>query len=89
MTALFCYNDLEAYLNEFTFRFNRRFWRGPAFQRALGLIAHAEKWPAYDALYGVAKGGAGAWVHPNSPEDTRAKAGKRDDGATPLPVDVT
>ena len=26
---------LQAYLNEYTFRFNRRFWRGPAFLRAL------------------------------------------------------
>lgn len=26
---------LQAYLNEFTFRFNRRFWPGPAFLRAL------------------------------------------------------
>ena len=29
---------LQAYLNEFTFRFNRRFWRGPAFLRALTLM---------------------------------------------------
>jgi transposase-like protein len=30
---------LQAYLNEFTFRFNRRFWHGPAFLRALMLMA--------------------------------------------------
>jgi len=29
---------LQAYLNEYTFRFNRRFWRGPAFLRALMLL---------------------------------------------------
>jgi transposase-like protein len=29
---------LQAYLNEYTFRFNRRFWRGPAFLRALLLM---------------------------------------------------
>lgn len=29
---------LQAYLNEYTFRFNRRFWRGPAFLRALTLM---------------------------------------------------
>lgn len=34
---------LPAYLNEFAFRFNRRFWHGPAFHRALGLIIHAEQ----------------------------------------------
>lgn len=33
---------LQPYLNEYTFRFNRRFWRGPAFHRALGLIVQAE-----------------------------------------------
>lgn len=54
---------LPAYLNEFTFRFNRRFWRGPAFTRALGLAMHAESWPEYDTLYSV--GDEGGWVHPN------------------------
>lgn len=29
---------LQAYLNEYTFRFNRRFWRGPAFLRVLMLL---------------------------------------------------
>ena len=62
---------------------------GPAFRRALGLITHAEKWPEYDTLYGVAKGRAGAWVHPNSPANTRPKAGKRGDKAAPLPVGGT
>jgi len=81
---------LPAYLNEFTFRFNRRFWRGPAFHRALGLIVHARKWPEYDTLYSVAKGGAGAWVHPNSPADTiPPKAEEHGDKAVPLPVVVT
>ena len=31
---------LQAYLDEYTFRFNRRFWPGPAFLRALTLILH-------------------------------------------------
>lgn len=31
-------HHLQAYLNEYTFRFNRRFWRGPAFLRALMLM---------------------------------------------------
>jgi transposase-like protein len=81
---------LPAYLNEFTFRFNRRFWRGPAFHRALGLIVHARKWPEYDTLYSVVKGGVGAWVHPNSPADTTLpKAEEHGDKAPPLPVVVT
>jgi transposase-like protein len=33
---------LQAYLNEYTFRFNRRFWRGPAFLRALKLMVDAK-----------------------------------------------
>jgi transposase-like protein len=79
---------LPAYLNEFTFRFNRRFWRGPAFHRALGLLVHAEKWPEYDTLYRVAKSGAGAWVHPNSPVDTRSVAEVGGNKTVPLPVGV-
>jgi len=54
---------LQAYLNEFTFRFNRRFWRGPAFLRALGLAMHAHKWPEYETLYQA--GEEGGWVHPD------------------------
>lgn len=33
---------LQAYLNEYTFRFNRRFWRGSAFLRALTLMVQAK-----------------------------------------------
>lgn len=33
---------LQAYLNEYAFRFNRRFWRGPAFLRALTLMVEAK-----------------------------------------------
>ena len=79
---------LPAYLNEFTFRFNRRFWRGPAFHRALGLIIQAEKWPEYDTLYSVAKGGVGAWVHPTSATNTRPKVRADGDKATTQDVGV-
>jgi hypothetical protein len=82
-------HHLPAYLNEFTFRFNRRYWRGPAFHRALGLIAHAQKWPEYDALYSVAKGGVGAWAHPSSTAATHRKASTEGDKAMPLHVVVT
>ena len=58
---------LQAYLNEFTFRFNRRFWRGPAFLRALGLAVTAEERPEYDTLYHA--GEEGGWVHPNPDTD--------------------
>lgn len=55
---------LQAYLNEYTYRFNRRYLRGPAFLKALGLATQIEEWPTYDHLYhaGEAKG----WVHPDS-----------------------
>lgn len=56
---------LPAYLNEFVFRFNRRFWRGPAFIRILTLSTEAEDRPEYETLYGVKKKEADAWVHPN------------------------
>lgn len=58
---------LQAYLNEYIFRFNRRFWQGPAFMRALRLICTAESWPEYKTLYGTAANKP-RWVHP----DTRA-----------------
>jgi transposase-like protein len=56
---------LPAYLNEYVFRFNRRFWRGPAFIRALGLAVQATKRPEYETLYAVGTGEEAAWVHPN------------------------
>lgn len=49
---------LQAYLNEFTFRFNRRFWPFNAFKSLLG-IGVTVKAPTYKGLY------SGKWVHPN------------------------
>jgi transposase-like protein len=62
---------LPAYLNEFTYRFNRRFWRGPSFLRLLGLSANVSRWPEYKTLYRAGK--SGGWVHPN-PKRTRIKS---------------
>ena len=50
---------LPAYLNEYVFRFNRRFYPMTAFNSLLGLAAHAMP-PTYEALYG------GKWVHPTA-----------------------
>ena len=58
-------HHLQAYLNEYTFPFNRRFWRGPAFIRILGMATKADDRPEYDTLYGVRAHEEGAWVHPN------------------------
>jgi transposase-like protein len=48
---------LQAYLNEFAFRFNRRFWPMAAFNAVLGIAARVPA-PTYAALYD------GSWVHP-------------------------
>src|SRR5208282_1682685 len=48
---------LQAYLNEFTFRFNRRFYPFNAFRSLLG-IAGEVKAPTYAELY------SGDWAHP-------------------------
>jgi len=79
-------HHLPAYLNEFTFRFNRRYWRGPAFHRALGLMVHAATWPEYGMLYGMAKGDPGAWVHPTSPANASPKLKPEADTTVTLPT---
>ena len=48
---------LQAYLNEYVFRFNRRFYPHTAFNSVLGLAAHAAS-PTYEQLY------SGEWQHP-------------------------
>jgi transposase-like protein len=48
---------LQAYLNEFTFRFNRRFYPFNAFRSLLGIGVGNES-PTYDELY------SGTWEHP-------------------------
>lgn len=48
---------LQAYLNEYVFRFNRRFYPMTAFNSVLGLAAHASS-PTYEELY------SGEWRHP-------------------------
>lgn len=48
---------LQAYLNEFTFRFNRRFYPFNTFRSLLGIGSDAEP-PTYRALYD------GGWEHP-------------------------
>jgi hypothetical protein len=50
-------HHLQAYLNEFVFRFNRRFYPMTAFNSVLGLAARSTS-PTYDELY------SGDWTHP-------------------------
>lgn len=49
---------LQAYLNEFTFRFNRRFYPFTAFNSLLGIGVRVKS-PTYEELY------SGEWRHPN------------------------
>jgi transposase-like protein len=51
-------DHLQAYLNEYVFRFNRRFYPFSAFNSVLG-IAVKHEGPTYETLY------SGAWRHPN------------------------
>jgi transposase-like protein len=51
---------LQAYLNEYTFRFNRRKTPMAAFQTILGLTSKVD-YPTYEELY------SGEWEHPNVP----------------------
>lgn len=53
---------LQAYLNEFTFRFNRRGNLPAAFARLLG-VATTVRGPTYEQLY-VDAGEPGGWEHP-------------------------
>ena len=50
-------HHLQAYLNEYVFRFNRRFYPMTAFNSVLGLAAHAPS-ATYEQLY------SGDWQHP-------------------------
>src|SRR3989441_828725 len=52
-------HHLQAYLNEYVFRFNRRFYPMTAFNSVLGLAARSVP-PTYAGLY------SGDWVHPAS-----------------------
>jgi len=63
---------IQAYLNEYTFRFNRRKTPMAAFQTALGL-ASQRLGPTYKGLTGVAKG-TGKWTHPNQRGEGKTKA---------------
>jgi hypothetical protein len=53
------HQHLQAYLNEFTFRFNKRFYLFNAFRSLLG-IAGGVTAPTYAELY------SGVWKHPTS-----------------------
>ena len=53
---------MQAYLNEYAFRFNRRFTPWETFMAALGLASEGES-PTYQELYHA--GSREGWLHPN------------------------
>lgn len=59
---------LQAYLNEFTFRFNRRFYPFNAFRSLLGIASGAES-PTYAELY------SGKWRHHRFGEGSTTSSG--------------
>jgi transposase-like protein len=59
---------LQAYLNEFTFRFNRRFYPFNAFRSLLGIAGDVVA-PTYAELY------SGKWTHPSCSSNKRASTG--------------
>jgi hypothetical protein len=59
---------LQTYLNEFMFRFNRRFWRQLSFRKLLGLAA-VQEGPTYRGLYD------GKWTHRTKPATSVAHKG--------------
>jgi len=62
---------LQAYLNEFVFRHNRRRTPMAAFQTVLGLASHAPA-PTYRQLHRA--GAAGGWAHPKILGDSESRA---------------
>lgn len=59
---------LQAYLNEYAYRFNRRGNVFAAFQRLLGIASHV-RGPGYDQLY-ADEGEADGWRHPDPPGES-------------------
>ena len=54
-----CPQHLQAYLNEYVFRSNRRFYPMTAFNSILGIAAHASA-PTYETIY------SGQLTHPTA-----------------------
>ena len=63
------HQHLQAYLNEFTFRFNRRFYPFNAFRSLLGIAGDTSA-PTYAELY------SGEWRHPTCSGHGRNRIGK-------------
>lgn len=63
---------LQAYLNEYVFRFNRRFYPMTSFASVLG-IGSVRTGPTYEGLYG------GEYIHPNPERPRRLRVSKVSD----------
>jgi hypothetical protein len=76
---------VDTYLNEFVFRYNRRFYRHVSFEPLLGLAAHhvpASYWDIVDQV-DPPKGARTIWL---APRRRKTASGMRRDGITPALV---
>lgn len=69
----FSKKHLQAYLNEYVYRFNRRFTRGASFERCLSLLLASTDSLEYTDLYRVGTEGHPSHPNPSSPKTRRAR----------------
>ena len=73
-------NHIDTYLNEFVFRYNRRFYRHASFETMLGLAAHHEPASYWDVI-GRANPRKGNVVLRRVPRRRKTETGMRQDGS--------
>ena len=71
---------IDTYLNEFVFRYNRRFYRHASFETVLGLATHHEPASYWDII-GRANPRKGTLVLRRAPRRRKAVTGMRQDGS--------
>src|SRR5450631_1521967 len=75
---------VDAYLNEFVFRYNRRFYRHVSFETLLGLTTHRAPASYWD-IVGRDNPRKGAQTIRRAPRRRKTAIGMRQDGAAPAP----
>ena len=77
---------IDTYLNEFVFRYNRRFYRHVSFETVLGLAAHRSPVSYWD-ITGQQNPRKQAAPARRNPRRRKTASGMRQDGAKPVDVD--
>ncbi len=77
---------LDVYLNEFVFRYNRRFYRHVSFETVLGLAAHGSPLSYWD-ITGRQNPRKNATPTRRNPRRRKTASGMRQDGAEPANID--